>query len=361
MADILFRLLEDEDIEKVNVFYNNYHEAGRTYEKFQWEFRQSPHGKGIYVLALDSGTGKILGIQAGILVVMIDSQGRETLTVKSEDTLLDVDACSEFRGRDVFRELYAFFREECQRQSVSFIWGFTWVIRSLKRIGCEFPFIARQKIMVLKPFSSYKYLSALNPANTFPDRFRIFGMAVVSWVLGMLRGMLFLKRTGFTITDEPASNTELFQNLSGNENLLFIKQDEPYLRWRLIDNPYFLDYKITNMFENGVLKAQVISSLNPDGQAYIEQMLFDPGVSSRNRKRIIRSVIADLKSRGACHIRVMVFEKNKINQAESQLFCNAGFLEVKPGMGFFFINLRPGEPVDAGSLLISRLYTQGHS
>ncbi len=361
MTEILFRLLREDDIDAVNTFYNNYHNAGRTRDKFNWEFNESPHGKGIYILAVNTDTGSIIGIQAGIPVILINAEGKEVLTVKSEDTLIDVDACAAFRRRDVFKELYGWFFEECRRRGVAYVWGFTWVVKSLKRVGCEIPFRAGQKIMVLEPLLSYGILSKLNSKNTFREKALIMMMVWVAWIKGFQGRLPQFHRAGFKINEEILDNTGLFREAAGKEQLFFIRQDEPYLRWRIEQNPYTLDYHLLNFMKDDRMMAQVIFSINAEGQAFIEQILYSAGLGRRAKKNIIVSVIGKLKKMHAAHVRFMVFEANKINREESELLDYSGFLNVKPGMGVLFKNLDETETVKPEQIVFSRLYTQGHA
>ena len=361
MTEILFRLLKEDDIDAVNTFYNSYHHAGRTREKFNWEFNDSPHGKGIYILALNGNTGNIIGIQAGIPVIFIDTDGKEVMTVKSEDTLIDVDACADFRPRDVFKELYNWFFEECRRRGVSCVWGFTWVIKSLKRVGCEVPFRSGQKILVLKPMKSYSILSKLNPKNTFREKFLIVMMVCVSRIKGFQGVLLMFHRKDLVMNDSMPCNTGLFREAAAGEQLFFIRQDERYFRWRLEQNPYALKYRVLNFMKDSRLRAQVIYSINEEGQAFIEQTLFSPELERREKKFIIRAVVSKLKEMHAAHIRFMVFDRNKINREESELLDYSGFLKVKPGMGVLYRNLDEKETVKPEQIVFSRIYTQGHS
>jgi len=361
MTGILFRLLQEDDIDHVNAFYNNYHKAGRTREKFLWEFNECPHGKGIYILALNEDNGAIIGIQAGIPIIFINANGEEILTVKSEDTLLDIDACAALGRRDVFKDLYTFFIEECRNRSASCIWGFTWVLRSLQRVGCDVPFRVGQKILVLKPSRSYRFLSKLNPKNTLWEKLMIILMVLVSRIKSVQTIFTIFDRTSLKMDEFILCNTVLFKEISGNTQVVFIKQDEQFMRWRLKENPYKLDYQVLNFTENASLRAQVVFSLNQEGQAYIEQMLFAPGLKTREKRSMIKSVVKRLQRLNASHIRFMVFDRNKINREESELLTCSGFLSIKPGMGFIFKNLDDQELIKPDQILFSRLFTQGHA
>ena len=361
MTEILFRLIMEDDIDAVNAFYNNYHIAGRTREKFTWEFNDCPHGKGIYILALNMDTGSIIGIQAGIPIIFINAEGKEVLTVKSEDTLIDVDACADFLPKDVFKELYGWFFEECRRRGISCVWGFTWVLKSLKRAGCEIPFRAGQKIMVLKPLASYGILAKLNAQNTFREKILIMMMVWVAWIKGRQGSLLQFQRTSLRMNELILDNTGLFREAAAKEQLFCIRQDEQFLRWRLEQNPYSLDFNLLNFMQDDRLMAQAIYSINPEGQAFVEQILYSTGLSRREKKNIIIEVVRKLKKMHAAHIRFMVFDRNKINREESELLDYSGFLNVKPGMGVLYKNLDEKETIKPEQIVFSRLYTQGHS
>ncbi len=361
MDEIIFRLIEEDDIPRVNTFYNQYHQSGRTLDQFRWEFRECPHGKGIYCLAVVAKTGQIIGIQAGIPIVCVVSENKTLLTVKSEDTLIDVDLCASLKKKHLFHELYAFFLAQCRERGAVSVWGFTWAKNSLKRIGFQIPFDAAQGLMVIHPAKSYHHLSALNPKNNTLANMKIGGLVIASWILGW-RSRINNNFRGLTVAGDVISNESLFSRIAqSDQSLAFIKQDADFLNWRIKKNPYPLHYEILNFSYLDQPVAQIITSLHPNGQGFLEQLLLVPGFSAALYKKIVTTAIKSLSLQGAIHIRVLTFSGNQNNIHQESILKSAGFTMIKKGMGFIFLSLNDPPVLNADQFLLSRLYTQGHN
>ncbi len=361
MTDIIFRTIGDDDIPAVNAFYNNYHHAGRTASQFQWEFQYGPHGKGIYCMAIHEKTGQILGIQAGIPIVVLTSAGNEQLTIKSEDTLVDVDLCAALKIKYLFGELYAFFVARCRDKDAVCIWGFTWAKKSFLRIGFQIPFDLGQGLLVFHPFKSFHILSQLNDKNTFRDKAKIAALVAVSWILGC-RGRLNRSQAGLSSTEGIQSNESIFLGLlNTNPGLVFIKQDAAYLDWRLNKNPYSLKYTVYNFHYKDQFAGQLIVSLHPNGQGYLEQILMIPGLPPAIQKKMVKAGVQYLSHEGAAHIRVLTFDGNPVDRQQLPLLKSTGFFYLDKGMSFVFLPLNEPPDFPPGNFLLSRLYMQGHN
>ena len=361
MTNIIYRRLQNDDIDNVNKFYNNYHGKGRTKEQFIWEFLESPHGPGIYVMAIDTSTNNIIGIQAGIPVIMLTIEGKSLLTIKSEDSLIDVDACVAFPKKDIFKELYTYFINQCRQSGISIIWGFTWAINSLKRIGFQIPYNAEQSILVYRSVKSYRFLSRLNPRNTMTKKMQIGLLVIVSKINTLFHEIFIHYPIKYSVTQAIRSNIDLFREICSDDNrLIFMKQDEAFLTWRLNQNPYSLKYLIFNFSVSDSIEAQIITSINPDGQGFIEQILMKPGISRKAQLGILKHVVNHLHMQGVILIRMLTFYQNKLNSRESSLLKKLGFIPIKKGMGFIYMSLDPTNKYRPEFFLLSRLYTQGH-
>ena len=149
MNSVRYKVAEPNDNQSINDFYNRYYHNDRTIEQFTWEFVDCPDGPGIYIMAVDEHDN-IIGIQAGIPIVMITSDGQSFLTIKSEDSLIDLEKCSKYKGKDIFKALYSFFMEKCKEREAVLIWGFTHAESALKRVGLETPFETGQQLLILQ-------------------------------------------------------------------------------------------------------------------------------------------------------------------------------------------------------------------
>ena len=361
MAEIIFRTIRDEDIPGVNTFYNNYHHAGRTMDKFKWEFQDGPHGQAIYCLALVAETGQIIGIQAGIPILCLTAKNETLLTIKSEDTLVDVDLCASLKKKKLFSELYAFFVAQCVERGAVCIWGFTWAKKSFIRLGFQIPFDAEQGLLVIQPSKSFHHLSGLNVKNTLFDKLKIGVLVATSWISGW-KGRYRSTIAGITVREGICSNENLVLGMTRtSDDLVFMKQDSAFQDWRLKNNPYPLNYTVLNFFQKETLAAQIIVSLHSGGQGYLEQLLLAPGHPAGFGKKIIRSAIKHLSCQGAFHIRAMTFSGNQLNHQQAGLLKSTGFFPIKKGMGFVFLPLNNPPDFSADQFFLSRINTQGHN
>jgi hypothetical protein len=358
---IIFKTLVDSDIQAVNDFYSNYHQIDRDIKKFEWEFHLCPQGKGIYTLAIDNESGKILGIQAGIPIELIDNKGNRYLTIKSEDSLIDIDACVRFRKNDVFKELYHFFIQECRKYGILCIWGFTWLENSLSRIGFSVPFKAVQGLLVFNPLMSFRHLSSLNPSNSKSRKFLIGIMVFLSYLIGQRRWINSALPEGLTITESLIPNEMLFQeSIPSADQFFFINQDKTYLTWRLQNNPYPIQYRIINFWRIDHLLGQVILSFQSNGVGYIEQVLFSENLSISIQRNCLRHLLKLFRDSGICLVRSMTFDTNKMCRSVMKILKQTGFLFINHGMSFIFMPLKDDIPIKPERFVLSRLYTQGH-
>jgi hypothetical protein len=361
MAEIIFRNLKDQDIPAVNDFYNNYHHTGRTIAQFRWEFEEGPHGKGIYCLAEVADTGQIIGIQGGIPIQMLTSSNKSVLTIKSEDTLVDMDLCTALKRKYLFRDLYDFFVNQCRERGAECIWGFTWASKSFIRIGFQVPFNASQGLLVNNPVKSFQYLSGLNVKNTWWQKLKIGMLVVLTWGLGM-KGIFYSNIAGLSLTEGFHSNEEFSLKISETtDDMAFMKQDAAFLSWRLEKNPYPLKYRVYNFFKQDKQVGQIITSLHPNGQGYLEQMLLSPELSDATRCKIIKAAVQHLSRDGSFLIRALTFDGNDLNRQQITLLKTIGFSHLKKGMAFVFLPLNNSLFLHPDQFLLSRLFTQGHN
>ena len=362
MNEIRFKLAEEKDIDGINVFYNNYYKIDRTKEQFRWEFEDCPEGKAIYTMALDENDN-IIGIQAGIPIMMITSAGDTILTVKSEDTLIHTDIRSKYNKRDVFKEFYSFFIEQCRLLDASCIWGFTYALKSLKRVGFDIPYHSKQILLVIHPLQAYFHLARLNPKNRISDKIKIAALSLVSFFSGWKRFLIKPEKSPFRVTEGISSNIPLFREMTDTSgNLTFIEQDEKYLKWRIQSNLYPVTYHCFNFFKSDQFCGQVIISYGPDKTCYIEQMLFSKDLSSPEKQQIIKEVVKRILELKKSLIRFMAFDHNSYHQKDIKILKDLGFFLVNKGIGFVYLDISShANQIRPENLYLSRLYTQGQS
>lgn len=367
---IEIRLLRDDEHPLVVNFFNNARSIDhkdqkdwRTLERFEWEFVNSPHGKAVYIVAIetdnDSNT-KIVGTQCAIPFIMNSSKGEEILTAKGEDTLIDIIFFKKYRNRDILKEMYNLLFSECTKRGIKLIWGFTNIPSTFKRIGFDSPFLAKNAVMTIKPLSSYKYLSSLNQHNTAKDKFKIFVLSILSSFFGCKRVFVPKCSKKYNYSDRTKENTELFYNVvSDNKTYYSLNQDDKFIKWRLIENPSEITYKTKQFFdENNNLISEIIYSYCK-GIAYIEQTMFSNKLRDKTKLSFIKKIIEELVSEKSIIIRFAGFENNPICKLEIQLLKKAGFIFAKNGAAFVIKSLTGEDIIKSNDILLSRLYFQG--
>jgi hypothetical protein len=363
------RLLKNNEHVDVVDFFNNARNIDhkeqkdfRTLERFEWEFVNGPGGPAVYVIAVENEDPlhpTIVGTQCAIPLIMTSSGKEEIYTAKGEDTLIDIRALKKYRNRDLLKEMYTLLFEECTKRGIQLIWGFTHIPATFQRVGFSSPIFATNAVMVIKPLPAYKYLSALNPHNTAKDKFKILGLSILSTMYGK-KGVLAGKiPKEYACTDRTRANMELFYNaVPNNETYYFLKQDDQYTKWRIVDNSSDISYRTKQLFDgNKLLIAEIIYS-HSKGIAYIEQMLFSHHLADTIRLGFIRKVISELQLGKSSIIRFVGFENNSIGKREARLLKKAGFIFAKRGASFVIKSLTENK-IDVDSLLLSRLYFQG--
>jgi hypothetical protein len=362
MNEIRFKVAEEKDISRINGFYNNYYKINRTYEQFRWEFEECPAGKAIYTMAVDENDN-ILGIQAGIPITIITSSNDTFLSIKSEDTLVNIDACSQYKKRDVFKELYTFFIGKCKLLDARCIWGFTYALKPFKRIGFEIPFRSKQLLLVIHPSKAYLHLAGLNPKNKVSDKLIIAALSLFSFFSGWKRFLIKPGNFSFHVTEGISSNIALFREMTDAGGFLaFIEQNEKYLQWRIGSNLYPVTYRCYNFFKSNQFCGQVIISYGEDKSCYIEQMLFSKDLSSIEKQQIVKEVVKRIRELKKSLIRFMAFDHHIYHQSDIKILNSSGFFLVNKGIGFVYMDIssQPNQ-IRPEDLYLSRLYTQGQS
>jgi GNAT superfamily N-acetyltransferase len=235
------RLLEDNQAELANNFFNQVYKTNRSIENFRWEFFDGPKGKAVYVIAIDTAETnfqKIVGIQCAIPIEFTNADGIHILTAKSEDTLVH----PEYRGQKLFERMYALLFEECKKAGIQYIWGFTPALKAFERIGFESPFKTTQALLVLKPAKAFSHLTKLNSKNKLSDKFKIFGLTVLSLCVGLKRFTTTVSKN--TLEQTNVNNKEaIFNSYYKQTPYYFLRQSEVYLNWRISKNPFGNGYK----------------------------------------------------------------------------------------------------------------------
>ncbi len=349
---IHIRLLQDDEVELANNFFNAVYQTNRPIKNFEWEFLNGPFGKAIYVVAIDEAVSthtKIVGIQCAIPLEFISTKGQTILTAKSEDTLVDPS----YRGQKIFERMYAVLFEECEKAGVKYIWGFTPAQKAFERIGFEIPFKTEQALLVFKPIEAYQYLQALNEKNTLIDKIKIFGLSTVSWLSGVWSRF---KKQGEIIEAGLENKSDLFKNFYNDATYFTLNESTAYIKWRITNNPFHNNYKSYQYKIGSEVVADAILNIR-DNVSYIEQLLSKQGIDLVPFITTLSTVCAATQ---VPLLRAFCFSSNKINKSQGYHLSLAGFRYLKRGNYFVWKSLDADKVIQPNQLIINRLFTQGN-
>ncbi|HKR03773.1 MAG TPA: GNAT family N-acetyltransferase [Bacteroidia bacterium] len=358
---IEIRLLKKGEEEEVNRLYNLLNKHQRSESVFEWEFNACPYGEALYVIAYDTTQNKIVGTQAAIPIELISSSGEKMMTAKSEDTLLD----PAYRGKGLFDQMYQLLFKVCKEKKIKYIWGFTYAKKPFLKVGFEIPFDAMSGVFAINIFQSYKYLSGLNPQNKFLDKFKIFGLSVMSYLNTIKQGFAgtqLSEKLSCRLNFEFDRNEFLQQALHNQEKKMWtISLADEYIDWRYKKNPYPNNYSfISGLKDQNVISEAIINSRN-DGYAYIEQIFFSSESDPGAKKAIINEAIKNIRLKKSFLIRFWGFRNNKLNSEQIDFLKKCGFIFVKKGTSFVWKRLTDdkSELILPEQLLMSRSFAQG--
>jgi hypothetical protein len=355
---IIIELLQNQDIDKVNHFYNTIYNSNRTRAEFEWEFIHTPLMKAIYVVAKDKNTGQIVGTQCAIPCHLKIAEGSLILSAKSEDTLVD----PKYRGKKIFEKMYALLFTECKQNGINYIWGFTYATKPFSNVGFEIPFSANIGIIAISIAKSYNYLKSLNKKNSFIDKFKILGLSCLS-KLNYIRHLLNTHK-GFNgyifnklVVDD--LTTLLDEILKDNRDLFYILQDKEFLRWRIFANPYNLKFHQSSLNDNkNNLVANIIYSIDTNGVAYIIQQLFAESVTKEIKQAFLAKIFTEIKKE-AFIIRYWAFTINRYMINDKLLLESTGFTFINRGISFVWKDIDNQNIINPKNLIISRMASQG--
>jgi len=355
-------LLKDNEIEELNNFYNSIHKVNRDKEKFVWEFVNAPAGKAIYVIAKDIDTQKIVGTQCAIPIEIINDKGNVVLTAKSEDTIVHPD----YRGLNIFDNMYKLLFEKCRENGIKYLWGFTSAKKPFLKLGFEIPFIHTQSLMVFSIISAYKYLSKLNSKNSFLPLLKIFFLCFASKLISLKRLLIseksLDKNFSFSHYDKSTvkDNNQLFPKSTYNG--FWIKQNLSFLTWRIANNPYH--EKIFNIYFclNSNVVANLIFNHHKNSVWYLINDTYSAEISEEQRIAILNKSIKLLLAKEKNNvklIRTWDFSHNDYGKNEIITRKKIGFIHLERGVSFVWKSLDESNTLNANDFILSRIATQG--
>ena len=353
---VTYRLATKEDYENINNFHNKIYKKNRTIEQFYWEFHNCPFGKSIYVVACVNN--QIVGTNCVIPIVLTNAKRELILTGKSEDTLVD----PEFRGHNIFNNIYDCLFEECIKNGIKIIWGFTSAKKPFLKVGFQVPFEHIQSLSVNKTIESYKYLTSLNKNNTIIQKLKILGLCILSKLKGLKNN--FKANISDLIIKE---KTEIYENINTliescskeYPNLFYILQSNDFQKWRVYENPNYYKVHTYSVYDTkNSLVALVVLNTHPNGVAYIIQSTFSSNISKNQKHNVIKNITLSMFKKDTTIIRNWHFDTNIINKEEIEIFNKSNYIILKKGIGFVWKDL-DSTGLDPKNFLLSRISTEG--
>ena len=348
---IEYRRANDDDWVSINEFHRRIGGKDRSFS--EWEFIKGPQGHSVYVIAVLGS--RVVGANAVIPIETVGVDGEIFLTGKSEDTLVD----PEFRGQNIFKRLYEVLFEECRREGIRAIWGYTPAEKPFLKIGFGIPFHHSQSILVFKVFSSFRYLNGKNPGNSLRTWAKIFGLCLLSR-LRYARRPNPGRDIRVEVIESPHDILKLFEDRDDfPPRVISIRQSPSYVKWRYSDNPYLkgLQHLIFKNPENQLLAGAIVNTTT-DNVCYVSHMAFQPGLPFSTKTKIVSSMAEMVKKQGAAAIRNWHFPGNSYNREETLVFQKASFHVLNRGVAFVWKDLI-SNPIRPEHFVLSRASTQG--
>lgn len=353
---IEYILAKEEDYIDINNFYNRLHKSNRTIEQFKWEFHKGPVDKSIYIIAKDTIKNTVIGSQAVILINLIDSKGNIILSGKSEDTLVD----PEYRGKNIFKNMYEMLFNECTKNGVNYIWGFTTAKKPFAKMNFDIPWSHSQSLLVNQVLPSAKYLISLNQNNRLLDKLKIFGLSIKSKLNKIvINGKKEFE--GYSISEEQAINViDLVNKIikySGSDSFA-IYQDDEYQKWRFYENPNFKKVNSFVLKKDNKIFGAFISNANQQNVAYISQFIIDPNIPEKIKINFINYCSRRLFNNGIILIRNWNFSHTKYNTMEVNDFKSSGYTYLNRGVPFVW-KTQINKNLSASDFIMWRIASEG--
>jgi hypothetical protein len=348
---ITYRLAVDSDIERINDFYNKIYNKNRTSEQFNWEFNSAPAGRAIYVIAEEFE--KIVGTQCAIPYYIITKDNKEILTAKSEDTLVSPN----HRGKHIFDNMYKLLIDECKKNNIAFLWGFTYADKPFKKMGFEIPYKSTMGILAIRPVKAANYFHTVTSNKSFTSYLKILALTHYSFTKFLCLKISSAKKIILSFEDVALNNSEL--NYLKHDELFGIKLDNKFLNYRINSNAYNSNYKTVNWIENGILKGSIRYIITKENVGFIIHAHFNKDLSEKESLLFLRNVILKTNLASCCVIRLWGFTHNIQNSNEVLLFKSAQFVFLRRGISFVGLQLDKNKSVPFSNFVLSRMASQG--
>lgn len=239
------------------VFHNTYYGTKRRPEHWLWEYRIYNPDKVVFTFA--KNFDKIIATQAMIPLYM-EVGAKSVLSGKSENTLM----LPAYRGTHVMQNLYEYAVKNCIDHGMQFIWGFTNAVKAFKKFG----FTSYSGIqMMTRPGNIWVGIRLrLKRESPFWRQIGSIGKYILRYFFIRKRRHIpqLHKKTEYEIKKGICDEfclKELYKRLKlQHKNIISIKYDQKYLRWRVREHP-FIKYDEYQVYCGTNLRAYAIVGL----------------------------------------------------------------------------------------------------
>ncbi len=325
-------------------------------EEFEWQFFSEIYEPSIYIVAVDTEKNELAGTLAYLFIRMISPNGTVCLTVKPEDTLINVKSLIRNKNADLLKGISEELDRETENKDLEFYWGFTKETSAFERLGYTSPFSSMQGLYVLNPMQAYEHLSSLNKANKVKQRLQIFSLSLLSYLRTLskfkIKGKIQCKEIRTSEIDYKLLLTMV------PEKSYSILPDKEFIEWRIDHNPSELGFSVLQ-FTNAQNEKVAYLILSKKGKSifFIEQFFFGQKMNNAEKINIVKVTAQYLRQQKASIIRCMGFTHNSVNKKEVAILKEAGFTFLNRGIPFIFKT--KNENIKPESIYLSRLNTQG--
>lgn len=356
-SKIEMREVRPSDVNEIVSFHNVVYGDKRTPEQWIWEYESNYPDAFVFTRMKDAN--RIIGTQ-GMIPIYINIKGKRYLSGKSENTLLG----PEYRGRDLFQELYRFAISCCKAKGMYCIWGYTGAIpaiKMLKKVRFHiFEGVIHNSILILT-FRAALF-EILKSKRSMVRKIAKSFLVMFRYTLSFIHRITFRPPVeGYSIKQKLGSINDLdalYQRLRGKyPSMIHIEQDEEYIRWRILNNP-FIKYRTYFVYQGSLLRAYCYLNTKDKRTAYLTDFTFE---SAEAGAFLLQSILDKLRNEKITYVSFWGNIKNPLMITVFDLLKRFGFSN-RQGPAFVLRNIayEDEKPLyDIRNWYLGGLWTEG--
>ena len=270
--------LDNSEINEVVSLHNFNYGDKRTPKQWIWEYKSIYPD--LFVFTVIKDKDRVVGTQ-GMIPVYLHIKAKTYLTGKSENSLLD----PKYRGRTLFKKLYAFAMSICKLKKMCYIWGFTSATKVWRnKLGFSvYEDIMYTSILILNP---RQFISSIRKSKqVIIKKITKSFLVILLYLYSSVRRFImdarryFKSSPGKYLIEHKLRSIndidKLYKRLrSKYADLIHIEQDENYINWRILKNPN-IKYIIYFIYEENILKGYCYIALGTKNEAHLSDLTFE--------------------------------------------------------------------------------------